>query len=46
MNALQLKFIFVKFVKLIKLVDHRFRIPGNVEDFLGDCGGKVEDEDG
>lgn len=29
-----------------KLVDHRFRVPGTVEDVLGDNGGKVEDENG
>lgn len=29
-----------------KLVVHRFRVPGTVEDFLGDGGGKVEDENG
>lgn len=29
-----------------KLVDHRIRVPGTVEDFLGDDGGKVEDENG
>jgi len=31
---------------LNKLVNHRVRVPGTVEDFLGDNGGKVEDENG
>lgn len=33
--------VYVK--QLIKLVNHRFRVPGTVEDFLGDDGGEVED---